>query len=185
VVSLAFMAGGTAAAQTPEYDEHPIVVSERTKTPAKRVVNKVRFRPTDNPSVAQTKRIAHAEQDRFGGPLLIDRIRCESMFRPKVVNSIGAGGLLQFLPSTWNAFAPGTPRDVRDRDKRRVWKPVLLIREWSNGITTRDRTGERVRQKRVRIRKGKLPSSPSRLHGWAAIRVGQIHWNDTAWDCGV
>ncbi|WP_239342184.1 transglycosylase family protein [Frankia sp. CiP3] len=39
--------------------------------------------------------------------------RCESGGNPKVVNSIGAGGLFQFLPGTWHAVGgSGLPQNA-------------------------------------------------------------------------
>jgi hypothetical protein len=184
-VTLGALAVPGAAAAQESAEATVTVLEEYTERPPKRVENKDRFTPECCPSEAAARRISRLERERWGGPNINDRIGCESGWRYWIVNSIGAGGLLQFLAGTWAAMWPGTPRGVRIVHKRRVWKPVLLIREWSNGVTTRERTGSRVRQKRVRIRKGRLPSSPSRLHGWAAIRVGQMQPYGTSWVCGL
>lgn len=44
------------------------------------------------------------------GPRAADRaaqVRAESGFNPRAANSIGAKGLGQFMPATWQAWAPG------------------------------------------------------------------------------
>jgi hypothetical protein len=174
----------------PSEPTEPTVASTKTERPPKRVENRSRFRPDGSPeTVAEAKRISRYERQRWGGPSINGRIGCESGWRHWIVNSIGAGGYLQFLKGTWNAMWPGTPRNVRLVSKRTVKKPIYKFTTYSDGSTIREKIGK-IRQKRVRIREGRLPAGASRLHGWAAIRVGQRAvpggpGPTTSWVCGL
>jgi hypothetical protein len=189
VASLVLTGEGVASGQEPAAPESsPTVVSETIERPPKRVENVVKFTPEPHPSwPTEVRKIARLERERWGGPSIVGRIWCESDGKWWVVNGGGYAGLLQ-IGGIWGYLWSGAPRGVRIVKKRQVRKPIIEFTEWSNGVTTREQIGS-VKQKRVRIRKGKLPAGASPLHGWAAIRVGQRAVSgdgpSTGWSCGL
>lgn len=166
---------------------HPVVVEESIFRPERyRVVRVKRWRPWATPSYAQVHKILRAEQQRWGGPHLGNRVACESGYSWSATNG-QYSGLLQF-GSIWYSMWSGTPRKVKFVERKTVKAPIVRHRTWSNGNKTKRVIGK-VKQRRKIIRKGKLPKNPSAFHGWAAIRVGQRavsgHGLTTSWACGV
>jgi hypothetical protein len=59
-------------------------------------------------------------------------IRCESGGNPRVVNSIGAGGLFQFLPPTWHSVGgKGLPQHASPSEQWRRAR-LLMARQGTN-----------------------------------------------------
>lgn len=109
---------------------------------------------------------------------------CESRYKYNAYNpSTGASGLAQFIPSTWAAMSPGTPRGVKYVTRYRQKAPIMRHRRYSNGKWTHHLIRNR-RQIVTVVRVGRIRGS-SPFHGWLNIRVAQRGWNQTSWDCGV
>lgn len=166
--------------------ERPTVVSRHTKRPRK-VVRKVRrFTPDAHPSPKRVREIIAIEQRIWGGPSIARRVDCESDFRWNATNG-QYRGLLQ-IGSWWATAWPQTPRKVVLRKVKFRRKPVIRITRYSDGRVERKVVGK-MRQKVVRLRKGKLPADASPYHGWAAIRVGQRAASgagpSTMWECSL
>jgi hypothetical protein len=52
-------------------------------------------------------------------------VKCESGGNPRVVNSIGAGGLFQFLPATWRGVGgKGLPQHASPDEQ---WKRARIL----------------------------------------------------------
>jgi hypothetical protein len=165
----------------------PHVVKEKWHKPPKNVKKRVKFTPTGTPSPSEVYEIAAHEQAKWGGPTLINRIRCESTFNWAAGNG-QYRGLLQFGP-IWDSMWPGTPRGVTIKDKKIVKKKIVRYRKWSHLNKWVKKPRKTINQKVFIIKKGKLPKYPDPYHGWAAIRVGQRavsgHGPTTGWECGL
>lgn len=165
----------------------PVVLETKVTTPDRRNVVRIKdWRPWPRPTYQQVVTIAAAEQRRWGGPSLMNRILCESGGSWSATNGQYLG-LLQFGPIWWSMW-PGTPRGVKLKT-RKVWDaPVRRWVRWSGGRWTSKVIG-RVRQTKSIIRSGRLPRNPDQTHGWAAIRVGQRAVSGdgptTGWACGL
>jgi len=163
------------------------VVKEKWHKPPKNVKKNVKFVPTGTPSVSEVYEIAASEQAKWGGPTLINRIRCESTFNWSAGNG-QYQGLLQFGP-IWDSMWPGTPRKVVLKNTKTVNKKIVRYRKWSHLRGWIKKPRKTVKQKVHITKAGKLPSYPSPYHGYAAIRVGQRavsgHGPTTGWECGL
>ncbi|MBA2240045.1 MAG: hypothetical protein H0W09_02185 [Solirubrobacterales bacterium] len=172
----------------PKHDGCPnrYIVSERIFEPPKRDRVRRRFIPEAQPSPHQALRISRLERERWGGPSIDDRMRCESRLLWNATNG-SFRGLLQ-IGSWWEYAYPKTPRGVTVRRTKHRRAPVIRVRRWSDGRVDRDRIGSR-RQRLDVILEGKLPRNASPYHGWAAIRVGQRAVSgdgpSTYWECGL
>ena len=182
-----FNAGGGIARKTITVKDKPHIVKEKWHKPPKRVKRKARFTPTARPSTSEVYEIAAHEQSRWGGPTLINRIRCESSFNWAATNG-QYRGLLQFGP-IWDVMWPGTPRMVVVKDTKTVKKKIVRYRKWSHMESWVRKPMWTVNQKVFIVKVGKLPKYSSPYHGWAAIRVGQRAVSGdgptTGWACGL
>jgi hypothetical protein len=165
----------------------PVAVGSKVTRPIpfRRSVN-TKWDPWATPSVAQVHIILDAEQEKWGGPHLGNRVACESGYSWAASNGQYAG-LLQF-GSIWGSMWAGTPRKVTLKMKQHPKRAVQRWTQWSDGKWT-PRTIRKVRVTRVKVLKGKLPRYPDAYHAWAAIRVGQRavsgHGPTTSWACGL
>lgn len=198
LIALAGLGSSAAIAQTPTPAPES-VVDVRLEVPPKKRTVKQKFRPwadlpapTDRSAASIAKRrslvalILREEREQHGGPDLMGRISCETggTYLDNIANgSSGAGGLTQWLASSWAAFAPDPRRVVWDEVKKRK-RPVVRVTTYADGTTKRETIRKRIQSVKV-VRVGMLPRNPSRFHAWANVRRGLLHWNDTSWDCGV
>lgn len=166
----------------------PHIVKEKWHKPPKQVKKTIKFTPWAKPTVSQVFKIMAWEQERWGGPSLVNRIRCESTFR--WYESYGQYmGLLQYGPPAWAAAWPHTPRKVVLVNKVVKKKPIVRFRKWSHLNNWIRKETNHIKQKVWIVKKGRLPKNATPYHGWAAIRAGQRavsgHGPNTSWACGL
>jgi hypothetical protein len=167
----------------------PTVVKRERIYPKRTIRKHGKFTPWAAPSPSQVGTIIQIEAARWGAPAW--RLRCriwgESRMRWGVVNSGGYAGLGQFASSTfYRGMSSIGSRKVKMVKVRWTTRPTSLVRTWSDGHRTRERS-KRIRVKVVHTYYGKIPRWPARTHGWAQVRImaramvgkGRVH--DSEW----
>lgn len=179
-------APGEAGAVTTQ----PTVVKRERIYPKRTIRKSSRFTPWAQPNRAQVDTIVATEAARWRAPSwrLHCRINGESGYRWWVINSGGYAGLGQFGKETfYRGMSSIGSRLVRLVDRRTTTRPTILVRHWSDGTITRERS-KRIRVQVIHTYKGKIPRWPARTHGWAQVRimaramVGLGRVNDSEWE---
>jgi hypothetical protein len=176
----------SASAQTDK--TKPYVVAEKWFKPPKQAKYIKGFRPWHNPTVAQIHKIDKWESEKWGGPSLLNRMWCESGYRPKVSNGT-YGGLLQYNYSYWPGIWETVPRRVVVVVERTRPRAIVRFRKWSHIDGWIRKETNHIRQKVWIVYKGVLPENADPTHGWAAIRAGARtvggYGPPVSWECGL
>lgn len=167
---------GAQVEATPQQEPvpaRPTVVSKRRLYPEHYRRTAVKFTPWARPTYSQVQRIISVESAKWGvsRSWLSHRIECESGYDWTASNG-SHFGLLQFAPSTfYRGVSTLGNRRVRWQASRIMRRPTAVVTRLSDGTTKRKR-GYKVKVRRTRVYKGRLPRQPGLYHGWVQVRIG-------------
>lgn len=150
----------------------------------------VRYTPPARPSVGRVHRIIAMEAKRWrvSRAALSGRIRCESEYRWWASNPSGATGLAQFKPETFARGLRSMPRRVKHKTSRIRRLHTRLVTTGADGRRA-SRLGFRVKVRRARVLRGRLPRWPAITHGYVQVRLaaralaGRGSVSSSEWAC--